>query len=159
MKLNEQISRIKKLMEQESWVRRAASGPQKCGFSPINNKSGSYGGGMSRRESRKYNKENISSLLTPNNTPDFQQRLDTLSTTTDINSLTTKLEPNQKFALVYNLTNKLNSNKEWFFNTKIKEALKLPVETNLSDKNVYDFIKSKGGFDEFLEYYRTEILL
>lgn len=153
--LSEQINRIKQLIEQQdSWVIKAASGPQKCGLSQKNNSSGNVSGGMSRRQEKKSNLQYYNTLLKPSTNPDYEQRKSNI----DTNSVPGNIDPEQKFAIVYNLTEKLNNNKSWFLNNYIRKDLKLQDDVNLSDKNILDYIKLKGGFDSFKTYYLNEIL-
>lgn len=153
MNLSEQIGRIKVLMEQERWVTNAANNKQRCGLSGNDNSSVSGGGRMSRRAEKKSNEQYFKSLLTSSTSPDYKQRQTSLLQSIDLETIDGKIDANQKFSLIYNLTNKLNSNKAWFLNSFIKKDLNIKDETDLTDKNILDFIKMKGGFDGFKDYY------
>lgn len=155
-------TQLNNLLEQDDWVRKAASGPQKCGKGArwCKDDGGNSSVGevpMSGKKLKKYTESeywNSQLLTSPVTKPDYNNRISKISS--EISSQKSKLSDDQKSFLVYNLTNKLNSSSSWFFSNIIKKALN--VTGQISDKNVLDFIISKGGFDAFKKYYLEDIM-
>jgi hypothetical protein len=152
------------MLEQDKWVRDAASGRQKCGRDA---KAGGYGGddsgsggesSMSDKQLKKYNKSLYSDLLKPQGDINYQQRFDEITKNSEINSVPGSVDINQKFSIIYNITNKLSNNKDWFFNNFVKKELNLSPQSVITDMNMLDFVKKKGGFDGFKNYYLSNIL-
>jgi hypothetical protein len=152
------------MLEQDTWVQKAASGRQKCGKDA---RWGGYGddksgggsdGSMSDKQLKKYNKSLYGELLKSQGGNDYQQRLDNLLKNSNINSVPGSIDINQKFSIIYNITNKLSNNKDWFFNNFVKKELNLSPQSVITDMNMLDFVKKKGGFDGFKNYYLSNVL-
>jgi len=152
------------VVEQDLWTRKAASGPQKCGRDAKWCSDGDNNGGKDRvrpekvmndRQLRKYNESLYNEFLTPPGTPDFQQRYSSLLQSSDLKSNSGDVKD---FALIYNLTNRIAKSKDWFFGNTVRKTLNLPANTPITDKVMYEMIKSKGGFDSFRTYYLTNIM-
>lgn len=157
------------ISEQDLWVQKAASGPQKCGKGAcwagdrdLTGSSGSegvrYEKPMSGRKLKKYNESLYNELLIPQKTSDYQQRYNTLSQNSGLNLVPGSINDNQKFAIVYNLTNKMTKNPDWFFNNYVRKEVGLSNNEPINDNSTLTMIKRKGGFDEFKDYYLTTIL-
>ena len=171
MNLNENISRVRQLMglliEQDEWTRRAASGPQKCG------KDAKWcvddqGGGRSERvrreklpsakQQKKYNESQYweaQLLRNINATPEISERLNTIKSL--VESLPGDFSIDDKVKIIFNLTNKLTKDTVWWFSNHVKKTLQIQSSNQLTDKDVIEFIKSKGGFDEFKKYYLESV--
>jgi hypothetical protein len=149
------------ITEQDDRVTRAANGDFSCGAHPRSELRGSERGEapMSEKQLKKYNEKLYNDFLVTNSGPDYQERRGNLSQNSDLNSVSGKLNVDQKFSLIYNLTNRLLKNPSWFFNRFIKKELNLPSESPITDKIVLDMIKKKGGFDAFKVYYLTDIMM
>jgi len=165
MKIQITESQYKSLMlEQDLWVQKAASGRQECGKrAKWGGRGGDESGGggestMSDKQLKKYNKSLYGDLLKSQGESDYQQRFDDILKNSDINSVPGNINVNQKFSLIYNITNQLTKNKDWFFNRFIKKELNLSPESVITDKTMLDFVKKKGGFDGFKEYYVNNVL-
>jgi len=167
---SELINLVKKVIKEQSFKDQffgiaAASGKQKCGKRV---KWGGRGGddcpkpeqGMSEKQNKKYN-ENIynNEMLNSYQGEDYQKRLNSLTQTTDLNSVAGSIDTNKKFSLIYFITNKLNKNKEWFFNNWVRKELNLSQGSDITDNNILDFIKKKGGFDSFKKYYLENVMM
>lgn len=147
--------------EQDDRVTRASNGDFSCGTHPRSELRGSERGDapMGEKQLRKYNEKLYNDFLVTNGGSDYQERRSNLSQNSDLNSVSGKLNVDQKFSLIYNLTNRLLKNPSWFFNRFIKKELNLPTESPITDKIVLDMIKKKGGFDAFKVYYLTDIMM
>lgn len=181
MKLNEDILRIKEIMgleritesspsksiqEQDDWTSRAASGRQKCGKEPRWCPDGGDGERLSTRgekpmsgkKLKKYTENeywNNQLLSSPASNPDYQERASNMSS--DVANIPGSITDDQKMFVVYNLTNRLNRSSEWYFRNIVKNQVKT-VSDKFTDKDVINFIISKGGFDQFKKYYLEDVI-
>lgn len=179
MRLQENILRIKEIMgldnkstslsgginEQDDWTSRAASGKQKCGrdarwcknddgTEPISSKGEKP---LSGKKLKKYTETEywVNQLLSsPTSNSDYQERMSKISS--EIANVSGNLTNDQKMFIVYNLTNILNRRKEWYFRNIVKNQVK-PASDTFTDKDILNFIVSKGGFDQFKRYYLDDI--
>lgn len=160
-------SQLIKIIEQDLWVRKAASGPQKCGKDAkwCGDNSGVSDAGdrarpektMSKRQNKKYTESeywNNQLLKDVKTISDYPTRSGNIRN--EVGTVTGSLSPDDKIKVVINLTDKLNGNKDWWFSGSVKKSLNVPGI--LADKDILNFIKTKGGFDQFKEYYLNEVI-
>lgn len=158
---------LRLVQEQDEWTRRAASGPQKCGKDAKFCKDGENIGRserirgekpMSAKQSKKYSENEYwdNQLLKDISTnSELSSRADSIKG--QVESISGKFSTDDKAKIIVNLTNRLNKETIWWFSSFVKKALKLEPSTTLTDKNVIDFVKMKGGFDEFKKYYLESV--
>jgi hypothetical protein len=160
-------SQLIKIIEQDLWVRKAASGPQKCGKDAKwcgDNQGVSDGGErvrpektMSKRQNKKYSETEYWTnqlLKDVKLVPDYPQRSSEIKS--EVGSISGGLSTDDKIKVVINLTDKVNKSKDWWFSGFMKKSLNVP--SILTDKDTINFIKSKGGFDQFKDYYLTDVI-
>ncbi len=161
-------SQLKRIIEQDDWVRKAASGPQKCGKDAkwCGDNEGSSDGGkvrrektMSPRQQEKYNETeywNNQLLGDVTGLPDYSQRVDVIKN--QIGSLSGKLSMDDRMKLVINLTNKLNKPSPWWFTNAVKKMVQ-PKGEKFTDSDIIKLVNMKGGFDAFKKYYLSDVII
>lgn len=160
-------SQLIKIIEQDLWVRKAASGPQTCGKDAkwCGDNSGVSDGGdrskpektMSRRQNKKYTEGeywNNQLLKDVKSIPNYLARSGSIKG--EVGSVSGGLSPDDKIKVVINLTDKLNRNKDWWFSGSVKKSMNVPGV--LTDIDTLNYIKTKGGFDQFKDYYLNDVI-
>lgn len=161
---------LRLIKEQDAWLernRRAASGPQKCG-KDAKWCADDQGGGReerirnerlpSEKQQKKYNENeywNAQLLRDVSKNPDFFERANMIKGQVEI--MPGKFTTDDKVKIIFNLTNKLNKDAMWWFPGLVKKTLKIQPTDKLTDQNVIDFVKMKGGFDQFKNYYINDV--
>jgi len=160
-------SQFRLLMEQDPWVLKAASGPQKCGKDAkwCGDNTSSDGGGrvrgekpMSGKKLKRYNETEFwtNQLLKDVKTlPNYSQRLETIKS--QIETMPGKGSYDDKVKLVMNLTDKLNKPSPWWFPNAAKKMIGLQADM-FTDGDVIKLVNSKGGFDGFKDYYFEHVI-
>ena len=164
--LNEQIDRIRQLIEQDKWVQKAASGPQSCGL------TGSSGGSNSKEEKQwdkevkrqdkidaKDSRKELQDYLNPRidrlgykvDKNDFNTKyLQFVKTNPDFETLPSKLTPAQRFGILYKEQSAL-SKPDYYLTTKLNKMFNRTGTVSM--QQFYDLIKQMGGFDKYFELY------
>lgn len=164
--ISEQLVRMKKLMEQDSWVTKAASGPQSCGLTKGD--SGSSGkeekqwdkevkrqekidAKQSQKELQDYVNPRIDRLGYKVDKNDFNNQYKQFVTSNpDFESLPSKLSPAQRFGIIYKEMSALKS-KDYYLTTKLNKMFNRTGPITMQE--FYDMIKQMGGFDKYYQLW------